>query len=297
MSKTGELLLLRHGESIGNKENYYSGTLDVALTDKGRIEAKQAGKDLAAYLQAEGKRLDLVLTSDLQRAKETAAILLKTAGLDTKPPVQERAALQERSYGLLEGKNKQQTGALLKAAAQSLIVTPPPSGEADVTAYLKMLLQQHAAAGYLREDPQKEDVFLQRLAISLQQATPETGTLAQTAATLAQEWRRGYAIVPPEGESLEMVAQRTKHVYEADLKPALEEGKNILVVAHNNTLRALVCQIQGYTPTSIQQENGFNTATLEALYFDDTNKPAHDQRCNLAFYAQMADFSASRESS
>jgi len=54
------------------------------------------------------------------------------------------------------------------------------------------------------------------------------------------EWRRGYKAKPPEGESLEGVYRRMLPYYKQRLQKAVEEGKNVLLVGHGNTLRALI---------------------------------------------------------
>jgi 2,3-bisphosphoglycerate-dependent phosphoglycerate mutase len=101
---THTLVLLRHGESVWNAENLFTGWVDVALSDKGRTEAERGGEQLrdAAILP------DVVHTSLLRRAISTAAI-----GLDVVDrhwiPVRRSWRLNERHYGALQGKNKKQT--------------------------------------------------------------------------------------------------------------------------------------------------------------------------------------------
>lgn len=94
----GTLVLLRHGESEGNKQAIFSGHLDVPLTDKGRREAREAAERMR------GMRFDHAFTSTLQRATETNAIVLAALGL-AHVPVTQHVALSERSYGALEGRH------------------------------------------------------------------------------------------------------------------------------------------------------------------------------------------------
>ncbi len=99
-----KIVLLRHGESIWNKENRFTGWTDVELTDKGRYEAAEAGK----ALKKEGFVFDLAFTSVLKRANKTLEITLNEMGLE-KIPVKRSWRLNERHYGALQGLNKAET--------------------------------------------------------------------------------------------------------------------------------------------------------------------------------------------
>lgn len=64
-------------------------------------------------------------------------------------------------------------------------------------------------------------------------------------------WRRSFDVAPPGGESLKDTKARVMPYYEAQIEPRLKEGSNILVVAHGNSLRALIMHIEGLTPDEI----------------------------------------------
>jgi 2,3-bisphosphoglycerate-dependent phosphoglycerate mutase len=64
-------------------------------------------------------------------------------------------------------------------------------------------------------------------------------------------WRRSYDVAPPEGESLEMTAQRTIPYFIDEIVPDLEGGLNVLVSAHGNSLRSIVMHIEGISPEEI----------------------------------------------
>ncbi|HWM04752.1 MAG TPA: phosphoglyceromutase [Actinophytocola sp.] len=103
-SSIGTLVLLRHGESVWNAENLFTGWVDVGLSEKGEAEAKRGGELLADA----GLLPDIVHTSLLRRAISTANISLDVAGrhwID----VRRDWRLNERHYGALQGKNKKQT--------------------------------------------------------------------------------------------------------------------------------------------------------------------------------------------
>jgi 2,3-bisphosphoglycerate-dependent phosphoglycerate mutase len=100
------LILLRHGESIWNKENRFTGWTDVDLSEKGIQEAKQAGK----ILKKEGYSFDVAFTSVLKRAIRTLWIVQDEMNLMWLP-VNISWRLNERHYGALQGLNKAEIAA------------------------------------------------------------------------------------------------------------------------------------------------------------------------------------------
>ena len=100
------LVLLRHGESAWNQENRFTGWTDVDLTDKGRGEAREAGRVMAA----EKFEFDVAHTSVLKRAIRTLWIALDEMDLMW-IPVHRSWRLNERHYGALQGLNKAETAA------------------------------------------------------------------------------------------------------------------------------------------------------------------------------------------
>lgn len=126
-----KLVLLRHGESIWNKENLFTGWYDVDLSEQGKAEAKRAGE----LLKAEGFTFDVAFTSVLKRAIRTLWIAMDEMDL-LWVPVERSWRLNERHYGALQGLNKAQT-AEKYGDEQVLIwrrsydVPPPPLEETD----------------------------------------------------------------------------------------------------------------------------------------------------------------------
>ncbi len=125
------LVLLRHGESTWNQENRFTGWTDVDLTEKGRAEAREAGRLMAA----ERFEFDVAYTSVLKRAIRTLWIALDE--MDSLwLPVHKSWRRNERHYGALQGLNKAETAAK-HGEAQVLIwrrsydIPPPPLSETD----------------------------------------------------------------------------------------------------------------------------------------------------------------------
>ena len=131
MSHEYTLILLRHGNSVWNQENLFTGWVDVDLSDQGRAEAKRAGELLAES----GLKPELLYTSKLKRAINTAHIALNAAErvwIDVKRDWR----LNERHYGALQGKDKAQTLAeygpeMFQTWRRSFDVPPPPIDDND----------------------------------------------------------------------------------------------------------------------------------------------------------------------
>ena len=98
-----KLVLVRHGQSIWNLENKFTGWTDVGLSDKGVKEAIDAGKTLKKL----GYTFDVAYTSLLKRAQDTLNIILKE--LDLNIEINKTYKLNERHYGALQGLNKDET--------------------------------------------------------------------------------------------------------------------------------------------------------------------------------------------
>ena len=180
-----KLVLLRHGQSQWNLENRFTGWKDIKLSEKGILEAKESGK-----LIKENKiSIDIIYSSELKRANDTAIIAMNEANYDHlfnngELIMTKNIAVNERDYGDLTGLNKQETA----------------------------------------EKYGKEQVHI---------------------------WRRSYDVNPPGGESLKNVVERVKPYFESTIKKDLEDGKNILLSAHGNSLRALFLILNFYNTETI----------------------------------------------
>ena len=172
-----DLILLRHGQSQWNLENRFTGWVDVPLSERGIAEARAAGAKLR------GRHIDRLYTSVLKRAIDTADLALAEARLGAIPTARD-AALNERMYGDLQGKDKDEA----------------------------------------RREFGEEQVKL---------------------------WRRSYDVRPPGGESLADTAARVLPYFERIILPDLRAGRNVLVAAHGNSLRALAMHLEGLTKEQV----------------------------------------------
>ena len=205
---TGKLLLLRHGQSIWNLENLFTGWVDVDLSEQGRQEAQEAGR----LLRAEGIAFDIAFTSVLKRAIRTLWMALDEMDLMWLP-VERTWRLNERHYGSLQGLNKTQTvekhGAeQVKIWRRSYDIPPPPLPQTD--------------QGHPRFD-------------------------------------RRYVNVPaaelPSAESLKDTLARVLPFWNARIAPELLAGRNVLVAAHGNSLRAIVKMLDQMSDADIVELN------------------------------------------
>jgi 2,3-bisphosphoglycerate-dependent phosphoglycerate mutase len=202
------LVLLRHGESVWNSEGLFTGWVDVGLSDQGRAEAQRAGELMADS----GLRPDIVHTSVLTRAIQTANIALDSARLAWLP-VRRSWRLNERHYGALQGKNKAQTreqfgDEQFMAWRRSYDVPPPPLPDDDPLSQAN--------------DP--------RYALL-------TGDLL------------------PRTECLRDVVLRMLPYWDDVILPDLAGGNTVLVVAHGNSLRALVKHLDQVSDADIVELN------------------------------------------
>ncbi len=180
-----KLVLLRHGQSQWNLENRFTGWKNVSLTEKGIKEANNAG----LLLKKNNINIQIVFSSVLERANQTAVIALRSAELEHLFQngilnYERDQSLNERDYGDLVGLNKKET--------------------ADKFG--------------------KDQVHI---------------------------WRRSYDTPPPNGESLKNVVDRVGPYFDEKIHPLIKKGKNIIIVAHGNSLRAVMIKIGMYQPEEI----------------------------------------------
>ena len=193
-----KLILVRHGQSLWNLEDRFTGWVDVPLTPQGEAEALAAGAKL------NGISIDVAYTSVLTRAQRTLALILEGMGVEI--PTIRDAALNERHYGDLQGLNKKRTA------------------------------EKYGA----------EQVHI---------------------------WRRSYDVPPPGvgGESLEMTAARTLPFFERCILGDIAQGKDVLVVAHGNSNRSIVMDLDKLTKEEVLNLNlGTGVPLVYELELDGT---------------------------
>lgn len=198
------LIMMRHGASIGNEKNFFTGWIDIPLSPIGIQESIAAGKRIAEI------PFDAVFVSGLVRAQMTAFLALSVHSLGKIPalihqtgrrqvrwqricdektkaqilPVYSALQLNERYYGKLQGRNKEM----------------------------------------VKEEFGYEQVRL---------------------------WRRSIDAPPPGGESLAMTKRRVVPYFTKKILPYLQKKKNILLVAHGNSLRAIIMYLESLSKEEV----------------------------------------------
>ena len=220
-----KLVLVRHGESTWNKENRFTDWTDVDLSEKGREEAKKAGK----VLKADGYDFDLAYTSVLKRAIRTLWYIMDEMDLMWIPVIRDWR-LNERHYGALQGLNKAETAAKhgekqVKIWRRSYDIQPPALEESDER--------------FPGHDPKYRSLSDEEL--------PRTECLKDTVARFLPLWKN-------------------------EISSDIKSGKKVLIVAHGNSLRALVKYLDNIPDDEIV---GLNIPTGIPLVYelDDDLKP------------------------
>ena len=213
-----KIVFMRHGESVWNRENRFTGWVDVDLTEKGVAEAREAGR----ILKDAGFRFDLTYTSVLKRAIRTLWNTLDEMDLMWVPTVHSWR-LNERHYGALQGLDKAETAAKY-GDAQVLVWrrsydTPPMA-----------LDPSDPRAAY--DDPRYAGLSREQI--------PLTECLKDTVARVLPFWNESIA-------------------------PAIRAGRQILVSAHGNSLRALIKHLDNISDADIV---GLNIPNGQPLVYE-----------------------------
>jgi 2,3-bisphosphoglycerate-dependent phosphoglycerate mutase len=142
------LVLVRHGQSLWNQQNRFTGWVDVPLTELGRREARE-GADAIRHI-----KFDVAYTSALRRAQDTLALLTEALGQSQVPVIRDQA-LNERDYGELSGLNKAETAAKHGEAQvhiwrRSFDVAPPGGESLMLTAERTLPFFERAIEGDIR---------------------------------------------------------------------------------------------------------------------------------------------------
>jgi 2,3-bisphosphoglycerate-dependent phosphoglycerate mutase len=208
MTRPSKLVILRHGESLWNLENIFTGWTDVPLSDKGEREARDAGD----VMTDEDLQFDVLHTSLLRRAIDTADLALGQMGMGW-IPVRRHWRLNERHYGSLQGLNKKETA---------------------------------------------DKYGLEQVHIWRRSYATQPPTLERSDDRHPLHDRRYSALAPeqlPSAECLADVVERMLPYWYDAIVPDLRDGSTTLVVAHGNSLRALVMHLDGISEDAISDLN------------------------------------------
>ncbi|XP_021896095.1 uncharacterized protein LOC110813320 [Carica papaya] len=198
------LILVRHGESLWNEKNLFTGCVDVPLTKRGVEEAIEAGKRISNI------PVDMIYTSALIRAQMTAMLAMTQHRRKKVPIFIHNETEQAKAWSQIFSEDTKKQSIPVIAAWQ---LNERMYGE------LQGLNKQETAERYGKEQ--------------------------------VHEWRRSYNIPPPNGESLEMCAERAVAYFMDNIEPQLLAGKNVLIAAHGNSLRSIIMYLDKLTSQEV----------------------------------------------
>ena len=199
------LILMRHGQSMWNAADLFTGWVDVPLTPKGIDEARDGGRAIAHL------PINEVHVSTLIRAQMTAMIALSEHGGGKTPVFQYPTEVED---GMSDNETRMREWAQIR-------------GEAGQDGVLPV----HVAW-------QLNELMYGDLQGLNKQATRDKYGDEQV-----HVWRRSFDVPPPNGESLQLTAERTVPYLESTLIPAIDAGKNVFVAAHGNSLRSIIMHL------------------------------------------------------
>ncbi|XP_014502258.1 uncharacterized protein LOC106762730 [Vigna radiata var. radiata] len=203
-SNEAALILIRHGESLWNEKNLFTGCVDVPLSKKGIDEAIEAGKRISSI------PVDVIFTSALIRAQMTAMLAMTQHRRGKVPIILHNESERAKSWSQVFSEDTKKQSIPVIAAWQ---LNERMYGE------LQGLNKQETADRYGKEQ--------------------------------VHEWRRSYDIPPPNGESLEMCAQRAVAYFRDQIEPQLLSGKNVMISAHGNSLRSIIMYLDKLTSQEV----------------------------------------------
>lgn len=206
------LILMRHGQSMWNAANLFTGWVDVPLTQAGIDEALAGGRTLADI------QIDEVHTSTLIRAQMTAMLALSQHNSGKTPVIQYIDSGEKMS----ENEGKMVAWSQLNQDADDSNILP---------VYVSWQLN--------------ERMYGDLQGMNKQQTRDKFGD------DQVKIWRRSFDTPPPNGESLELTAARTIPYLESVLLPAHDLGKNLFVAAHGNSLRSIIMHLEGLSKEEV----------------------------------------------
>jgi len=201
-----KLVLIRHGQSLWNLKNLFTGWVDVPLSQQGVQEAIAAGKRLA------DERFDVIYTSTLIRAITTAMIVM-SENKEGKVPILQK-----------------------------------PDGEAGKG---PEFFNIYSAAATAEMIPVHSAWQLNERMYGELQGMNKEETAKKFGDEQVKIWRRSFDVPPPQGESLKDTAARTIPWFKKNIEPLLSAGKNVLVAAHGNSLRASIMYLENLSEAQV----------------------------------------------
>ena len=255
------VVLIRHGESLWNIEKKYTGWCDVPLTTHGEVDAYDAGK----LMGERGLLFDVAFTSELQRASKSCEIALHAAGQSSSVKTIKSWKLNERHYGALQGhsKDSEELNTVfgeerILAWRRSFTDAPPSMYDPE---FIKSLGLSSLKTSTKLMDPEYIDHKLMHKL--------RNGGTGGDLYSRSEPYTHNY----PSTESLQQCQNRVFGYWNEEIVPLIKSGKRVLIVAHANTIRALVKAVDSIDDSQISHLKIPNGIPL-VYTLDDNMKPS-----------------------
>ncbi|MFA6119554.1 MAG: 2,3-bisphosphoglycerate-dependent phosphoglycerate mutase [Parachlamydiales bacterium] len=222
-----KLILMRHGESVWNKKNLFTGWVDVPLSEKGIQEAIEGGKKIKDI------PIDVIFMSSLIRAQLTGFLAMQQHSCKKTLVVQHDSGKQKEWEKIYNDKIKDDT--------------------IDVYFSWHLNERMYGALQGNNKDEMRQKYGKEQVQI----------------------WRRSYDVAPPQGESLEMTANRTLPYFKDVILPHLQKNKNVFIAAHGNSLRSIVMYLDNLTKEEVIN---LEIPTGEPILYKFENKKFEKQK-------------------
>lgn len=233
------VVMIRHGESSWNVEKRFTGWCDVPLTDHGEVDAHDAG----VLMGERGMKFDVAFTSTLERAWRTCAIALSAAGQSGSVETLRSWKLNERHYGALQGHLKDSPMLTELYGEQKIIEWRKSYHTAPPSLYDTEFARNMGPESFKRATVMMNPAFLDhRKAPAFMKATPPIANF--NTPQFGLDDLESDCRFPPT-ESLKQCEDRAFGYWNEVIAPRVKGGERVLIVAHANTIRALVKAVDG----------------------------------------------------
>ncbi|KAK6130702.1 hypothetical protein DH2020_035556 [Rehmannia glutinosa] len=226
-SNEAALILIRHGESMWNEKNLFTGCVDVPLTNKGVEEAIEAGKRISNI------PVDMIYTSALIRAQMTAMLAM----------TEHRRKKRQMLYGVFIYFQTE-----VEISGFDAIVPIILHNESEQAREWSQIFSDETkkqCIPVITAWQLNERMYGELQGLDKQETADRYGT------EQVHVWRRSYDTPPPNGESLEMCAERAVAYFTKYIEPQLLSGKNVMIAAHGNSLRSIIMYLDKLTSQEV----------------------------------------------
>lgn len=283
--KVHTVVMIRHGESIWNVDRRFTGWCDVPLTKHGEADARDAG-----HLMGErGLKFDVAFTSNLERAWRTCAMVLAESGQSGVETIKSWK-LNERHYGALQGHKKNCPKLTASFGEEKLIewrrsyqLAPPTLYDPEIFNRIDLqsfkLNASHMDPRFIDHSTIEHLLGYGDLSNNIAYGSNNSGTVGEVQQRLQNQSCNTFFVPShsyPSTESLKDCGDRAYGYWKQTILPRVKAGERVLIVAHANTIRALVKAVDNISDNMIRNLKIPNGIPL-VYTLDENLEPIQDQ--------------------